>query len=421
MNRLFKTAAAAALCATSAFTAAPAMAQNVVEMKLFHRWPNDPFKSYIDGVIAEFQAANPGVKITTDQVLNDAYKDKIRIVIGSANVPDIFFSWSGEFAHNLARSGKAMDLTDILAQSPEWSDRIVQAQIEPFKMNGKVYGVPWQMDGKAIFYNKKIFAEHGVTEPKTFGELVAVCGKLQEAKVTPLLFGSRAAWAVSHYIGTFNERIVPPEVLKADYNRATGEFTHAGYVEALEKFAELSKCMNRRPNGIDHETTRNNFIAGRGAMAYLQYAEMGFLKAAQFDYGFFIFPEIKGGKGRQHTLQGAPQGWMISADTKHPQEAAKFLKFLISPEMGAKLTAATGIISPVKGAVNPQSATPQQLVAFEQIMNAGDPYIWLDTALDSSVADAYMRGVQLLLDGQKTPQEVMVDVQAAAKRVRENL
>jgi raffinose/stachyose/melibiose transport system substrate-binding protein len=419
MKTFIKTTAVAALCATSALTATAALAD--VELKVFHRWPNDPFKSYIDGVIAEFEAANPGIRITTEQVLNDAYKDKIRIVVGSANMPDVFFSWSGEFAHNLARSGRVADLTPVLAENPDWAASIVPSQIEPFKMDGKVYGVPWQMDGKAIFYNRDIFEEHGIEQPETFSELLAVCAELREAGATPLLFGSRLPWAISHYIGTFNERIVPPEVISVDYNRASGEFTHPGYVEALEKFAELATtCMNRAPNAIDHETTRNNFIAERGAMAYLQYAEMGFLRAAEFDYGFFVFPPIEGGEGRQHTLQGAPQGWMISASTQHPAEAAKFLQFLISPEMGAKLTEATGIISPVIGAVTGESATPQQLEAFEQIMNAGDPYIWLDTALDSSVADAYMRGAQLLLDGQMTPEQVMVQVQEAAKRVRES-
>lgn len=405
--------------ALAAVMAVPAYAD--VELQVFHRWPNAPFKPYIDSVIADFEAANPGIRIVTDQVLNDAYKDKIRVVLGSANAPDVFFAWSGEWAFNIARAGRSMDLGPLLEANPDWAQNIVAEQIEPFTMDGTVYGLPWQMDGKAIFYNKRIFEELGLTEPQTFGELMQVCGTLQSSGHTPILFGSRAPWAISHYIGTFNERIVAPEILAADYNRATGEFTDPGYVEALEKFAELATCMNRSPNGIDHESTRNNFIAERGAMAYLQYAEMGFLKAAEFPYGFFIFPEIEGGKGRQTTLQGAPQGWMISADTKHPEEAAKFLEFLISPEMGARLTAETGIISPVKGAVTAESATPEQLVAFEQIMNAGDPYIWLDTALDSAVADAYMRGVQLLLDGQMTPEEVMLDVQSAATRVRGSL
>ena len=401
-------------------TAAPALAD--VELKLFHRWPNAPFKPYIDSVIADFQAANPGITVVTDQVLNDAYKDKIRVVLGSSNQPDIFFSWSGEWAFNIVRAGRSMDLSPVLAANPEWSGNIIAAQIAPFTMDGKVYGLPWQMDGKAIFYNKDAWEKAGVTEePKTFGELMAICAKLKEAGQTPLLFGSKAPWAISHYIGTFNERILPPEVLAADYDRTKGEFTHPGYVTALEKFQELSTCMNPSPNGIDHETERNGFIGGRGTMAYLQYAEMGYLKEVGFPYGFFIFPPVEGGEGKGDTLQGAPQGWMIAEGSQHKDEAIKFLQFLLSPEMGARLTKETGIISPIKGAVTDQSATPQQIVAFDQIMNAGDPYIWLDTALDAAVADAYMKGVQLLLDGQKTPAEVMADVQAAAKRVRESL
>lgn len=417
MKRLSRTVSAVTLALLSA---APAFAD--VELKLFHRWPNAPFKPYIDSVIADFEAANPGITVVTDQVLNDSYKDKIRVVLGSSNQPDIFFSWSGEWAFNIARAGRSMDLTPVLAANPDWAGNIIDAQIEPFTMDGKVYGLPWQMDGKAIFYNKDSWAQAGITEePKTFGELMAVCAKLKEAGQLPLLFGSKAPWAISHYIGTFNERIIPAEVLAADYNRATGEFTHPGYVTALEKFQELSTCMNPSPNGIDHETERNGFVAGRGAMSYLQYAEMGYLKDATFPFGFFIFPSIEDGEGQPDTLQGAPQGWMIAEGSPHKEEAVKFLQFLLSPEMGARLTTETGIISPIKGAVTDQSATPEQIVAFDQIMNAGDPYIWLDTALDANVADAYMKGVQLLLDGQKTPADVMADVQAAAKRVRDGL
>ncbi|MGU3575521.1 ABC transporter substrate-binding protein [Brucellaceae bacterium C25G] len=417
MKILIKAVSAVTLALLST---APSFAE--VELKLFHRWPNAPFKPYIDSVISDFEAANPGIKIVTDQALNDAYKDKIRVVLGSSNQPDIFFSWSGEWAFNLARAGRSMDLTALLADNPEWSETIIASQIEPFTMDGKVYGLPWQMDGKAIFYNKDLWKQAGITEePKTLDDLMKVCATLKESGQIPLLFGSKAPWAISHYIGTFNERIVPPEVLAADYNRATGDFSHPGYVKALEKFQELSSCMNPSPNGIDHEAERNAFISGRGAMSYLQYAEMGYLKDAKFPYGFFIFPSIEGGEGKQDTLQGAPQGWMIAEGSKHKEEAAKFLQFLLSPEMGARLTTQTGIMSPIVGAVTEQSATPEQIVAFNQIMNAGDPYLWLDTALDANVADAYMKGVQLLLDGQKTPADVMTDVKAAAKRVREGL
>jgi len=407
------------LAACAMVVSAPVWAD--VELKVFHRWPNQPIKSYMDSVIADFEAANPDIKIVTDQVLNDSYKDKIRVVLGSNNQPDVFFSWSGEWGYNIARAGRSLDLTPILQADPAWHESFVAAQIEPFTLDGKIYGLPWQMDGKAFFYNKQMFEEAGLSEPKTFAQMLEVSQKLQEAGTTPLLFGSRAPWAISHYLGSFNERVVPQDVLQKDYDRASGEFTHPGYVKALEMFAELVPYMNRAPNAIDHEAARNNFLNGRGAMVYLQYGEIGLLKDAKFPFGFFLFPPVEGGEGRQNTLQGGAEGWMISADTPHKDEAVRFLKFLLSPEMGGRLTTQANLISPIKGAVTQASATPEQVLAFEQILEAGNPYIWLDTALDATVADAYMKSTQLLLDGKKTPAEVMQDVQAAAKRVRESL
>ena len=40
--------------------------------------------------------------------------------------------------------------------------------------------------------------------------------------------------------------------------------------------------------------------------------------------------------------------------------------------------------------------------------------IWLDTVTHIDVANAYLNGVQAMLDGTKTPADVVADVQAAA-------
>lgn len=417
---LIRACTSATLGALIALGMTPAFAQDPVELKMFHRWPNDPFKSYIDSVIADFEAANPNIRIVTEQVLNDPYKDKIRVVVGGAALPDIFFTWSGEFAKNLVRSGRVMDLTAELEENPEWTAQFIESQLNQFKIDGAYYGVPWQMDGKAFFYNQTIFDEHELEVPETFDELLASCATLKANGVTPILFGSRAPWAVSHYMGTFNERVVPPDVIAVDYERTTGEFTHPAYIEALNKFTELGQCFNPSPNGIDNETARNAFTAGQGAMMYLTFGEIAFLREMQDPFGIFVFPAVEDGQGNQTSLLGAPQGYMISAETAYPEEAFRFLQFLISPEMGARFIQTTGSLSPVIGAVNENSARPDQIQAFEQIVQADSMYLWLDTALDSAIADVHMRGTQALLEGSTTAEEVMREVQAAAARVRQS-
>ena len=50
----------------------------------------------------------------------------------------------------------------------------------------------------------------------------------------------------------------------------------------------------------------------------------------------------------------------------------------------------------------------------EDISTASSMAIWLDTVTHIDVANAYLNGVQAMLDGTKTAADVVADVQAAA-------
>ena len=216
-----------------------------VTVKFFHRWPNEPKLSYLNGLIAEFEAANPDIKIVTDQVLNDSYKEKIRVLVSTDDIPDVFMSWSGSFAINLVKSGRVQPWDDLLAADPEFKDSIVESQWPPFQIDGKQYGVPWSMDGKAFFYNKTLFDELGLTVPTTLEELYAVCDKLIEAGYEePISAGFKAPWAVSHYLGTICQRVVDPEILNNDYV-GDGDFSDEGYITALNIFKDLHNFVRK--------------------------------------------------------------------------------------------------------------------------------------------------------------------------------
>ena len=50
------------------------------------------------------------------------------------------------------------------------------------------------------------------------------------------------------------------------------------------------------------------------------------------DYAMFRMPAVKGGKGDANANFLVPEGLMISAKTKHPQEAVDLLSFLVSDD-----------------------------------------------------------------------------------------
>ena len=418
MKKRIALALAMAICLSLLCTVALA---DKVTVNFFHRWPNEPKNSYINSLIDEFEAANPDIDIVADCVLNDSYKEKIRVLVSTDALPDVFFSWSGVFGENLTRSGRVLALDDVMARDSEWSSQIVEGQWAPFNYNGKQYGAPWSMDGKAFFYNVDVFNELGIEIPTTLNELYAVCEKLKENGYDePISAGFSAPWAVSHYLGTICQRVVDPEVLAKDYTGG-GDFSDPAYIEALNIFKKLGEYMTSDPCSVDHEFARNAFIMGVSPMCYMQLAEMKYMRDdEELNYAFFNFPAVEDGKGDPGQLTGAPEGMMISATAKpEVQEAAiKFMEFVISKEGGHRMIAECGEISCVKGAWDETNCDEKQLEAINLILAATEPAVWQDCATEATIANAFMNGGQLQLTGDMTAEDVMASVQTAAAALK---
>ncbi|NDK01097.1 Sugar ABC transporter substrate-binding protein yurO [Bacillus subtilis subsp. subtilis] len=154
---LFLIIAAVSMLTIAGCSSQSSSADGKVTLKFFHRWPKEPEKSYFEEVVKEFEKDHPDIDIQIEAVLNDSYKDKIKVMLGTTSPPDIYFSWSDEFAFKFIRGNKALDLSSYYKNDTDWSSQLVQSQITPFTYENKQYGVPWQMDAKSFFYNKDIF------------------------------------------------------------------------------------------------------------------------------------------------------------------------------------------------------------------------------------------------------------------------
>jgi raffinose/stachyose/melibiose transport system substrate-binding protein len=398
-----------------------------VTLRFFHKWPEPEHMEFYNYVIQEFEKTHPNIKIQMEAVADEPYKDKIRVLMASGEVPDIYFSWAGEFSWKFARAGQALDLTDALMNS-DWKDKIVLSAVEPYKWQGKIYGIPMRINAKFMVYNKALFEKYGLQVPKTWDEFLGVCETLKQNGVTPIAFGNEYPWASSHYVGDFNAKLVPVDVRLADYLLTAPPeqlFTDPGYVEALSRFKLLMDkgYFNPGPNGISHSGARSSFIAGKAGMMYVELEEFitiaeGMGKDA---FGFFEFPSGTGGRGDQRLITGAPDGFMVYSKTKYPQEAIEFLKFLTSPEMGKEYVKRLGIPSAAVGAVSPETALPIVVEGVEAINKASGMALWLDTDINAKIVEVYLPGMQALLNGTKTPEQVMSEVQQVARTVQQEL
>jgi raffinose/stachyose/melibiose transport system substrate-binding protein len=398
-----------------------------VTLRFFHRWPEPEPAAFFDSVVERFEADHPDVEITVDAAGDQPYKDKIRVLMASGDVPDIYFSWSGEFAYKFARGGKALDITDAFYES-DWHDYLIPAAVEPFKWKGALYGVPVRLDAKFMLYNKQIFEENNLQVPTTWDEFLDVCETLKQAGITPIAFGNEEPWAASHYLGELNAKLVPPDVRFADYQLSTPTdelFTHPGYAEALEMFQLLmdEEYFNADPNALSNYVTKVSFMAGKAGMAWHHLVEMEGISEefAPSEWGMFPFPTFPDGAGDQTLHQGAPDGFMIYSGTEHPEVAIEFLKYLTSPEIATEFVVETGFPSATIGAVNSDTAIAPIVDGFELIQQAEGMTLWLDTDVHAKIVEVYLPGSQALLAGSTTPQALMEEVRQAAIEAQEEV
>lgn len=395
------------------------VADDVVEINFFHRWPSEPRNSFFADKAAEFEEMKDGkVKINIDSVLNDSYKEKIRVLVSNDQLPDIFTSWSDSFTEKLVSSGRIKALDDIVAEDTDWSSQIMESQMGGFTVDNTLYGIPFTIDGKAWFYNTEIFKDNNLDVPKTYEELIDTLDKLQAAGYdTPLVEGLADPWTISHYLGTIFERLLDEDTLKKDYDSDTGEFTDSRYVEGLEMFQQLTEYMGDVSSGIDHETARNMFADGDVPIMYLQLAEIPLIeKVTDMDFDYFDFPKVKGGEGDQNALTGAPEGFMLSENAS--EEAVEFLKFLTSEQVAYDFTEKDGQLTAIEGGVTEENVSKQNYRSYQLITDATATVPWFDNAVDISIGDIFMRGGQSLAIGQTTSEDIMKEVQEQAATLR---
>lgn len=408
--------------ATGILASLPGLAQDKTMVSFLHKFPEPENMAYFDVAVAEFEAANPTIDIVMEAVADEPYKDKIRVLMASDQVPDIYFSWSGEFGRKFAREGRTLDLTEALA-GPEWQGRFAAASLEPFQFEGKQFGIPVNVDSKYMIYNKAIFEKHGLSVPTTFAEFIALNDALLAAGEVPIAYGNQSPWAATHYIGDLFAKMVPDDVRQADYQLlapADQLYTHPGYVEALALYKSFGDkgYFNNGANAISHQQARGAFIAGRSAMVYLELVEFYMLAdtpVAEQGWGFFPLPPMEGAAGRNDLLTGAPDGFLISSKTENAEEALAFLNFITSPDQAAKYVSTTGMTSAVIGSVTEATTTPETLAGLKALEDAAGMALWLDTDMDTASANVILAAGQGLLSGDETPEAVMEKVRAAAK------
>ncbi|MBB3979804.1 raffinose/stachyose/melibiose transport system substrate-binding protein [Rhizobium azooxidifex] len=375
---------------------------------------------FVDAAKA-YEKLHPDVKIELIQESDDSVKGKTKALVASNSLPDIYFTWTGSWGENFVRGNRAVDLTPVIGPQTEWGKTLATAAVSAFQYNGKLYGVPLYLDAKFMGYNKSLFEKAGVSEPKSFDELLSACAALRKSGSTPISFGNKEGWPGVHYAGQLLSYNVPQATLEKDFVPATAEYSDPGYVVSLTQFKQLiDECSDGAgTNGSSYASALQQFSNGKSAMYYQEIIEFdqatadGALK--RDDFGFFKLPAPKDAKGDIKAIEGAPEGYMISAASKNIPLAVDFMRFVTSAENGKILSAPPyGQPSATVGGYSAETMNPTVVDGLKVIAASSYLMPWLDTANPPRVAAAWLAGLQALIGGTLTPEEVVERVKVAA-------
>ena len=396
-----------------------------VTLKFYHNWTQEDQPQFFIDLADEFMEAHPNVTIEITNVGDPDYTNKLNIQMGSDDAPDVFYTWSGEYINKFIRSGQILDLTSYLDEAPEWRDSFVPAAIDIFdytKTEEKdTYAIPYRVDGKVMVYNKDIFEEYGLTAPATWDEFLAVCQTLKDNDVIPVALGATEGWTSCHYITTFNAQYVSKDVRLSDYQYDSGDFSDPGYVDALNKYTELADLGYFTPNAyaVDFYAARNDFFVGKAAMTYMQAEEFHNFSDYDLNVGCFILPAAEDCAGIANVMTGAPDGFCVSAGCKNPEIAVEWLKYITSAENEARMVDVFDTPAAVQGVMNDSNSTELMLQFVDLYENADDFANWLDSDINSEVANVYVPGIQEVLGGTMTAEELMEEVHEIAVEISE--
>lgn len=284
---------------------------------------------------AEFEAANPGIKVEVVITDWDTYKSKISTAISTKDAPELCTVLTTDVAP-FAKQGLLASLNEIAPAAGVNMADILKPALEIATVDEKIYGIPFRHDGSGIYYNVDLLKAAGYDAfPETWDELVEMSKKVTSGNVTafawPLGNQANATTRMVQQLYTYDGDVLNEDETECLLNTDAAKKALSNIVNSIQEgYASTSSAE------LDNTKMRDMFGSGQLAFNLTGPFDIDTLKA---DYPALNFKTavIPGDKGMGCTTSN---GWtIVMAEKSANKEAgAKLLAYLTTPENQARLT-----------------------------------------------------------------------------------
>jgi multiple sugar transport system substrate-binding protein len=318
-------------------------------------------------IVEAFQREHRDIKVRTVLSGGDPMQQMSTFCAGG-KCPDVLMAWELSYA-GLADRGVLLDLDAMLARDRAFAAELaadsIPALYQTFTFNGGQYALPEQWSGNFVFYNKKLFADAGVTPPPTrwqqswsFAELLDTAAALTKRSSAGkvIQWGFVDTWAPSYSAGLFAMNNGTPWSTPR-MNPIHLNFDDDKFIEGVQFYADLANVHRVSPAASDTQSmsTMDLFSLGKAAMALGgHWRYQTFVRAEGLDFDVTVLPTGPKARQKGDTARSdiGTTGLAIAATSHRKEQAWEFVKFATG-RVGQHLIGESGLFVPVcKPAIN---------------------------------------------------------------------
>lgn len=335
----------------------------------------------------QFHAENPNITVNVQLTPWEQYWTKLQTSVPGGSAPDVFWMNIPNFEF-YAQGGALLPISDQVARDNVDMSNYVSAIADAYKWDNQIYALPKDVDAVGLWYNKKLFTDAGVEFPDaswTWADVTAAAQKLTDPSTG--VYGIAADLAEQqNYYNTILQAggyIISPDGKSSGYDSPEA-------ISGLQFWVDLINKYHASPTLEQMTDTAAEAMFNSGTVAMFYGGSWSVLAMVDNPYTKENADVAPMPMGEQVGGVSNGLGNVIYAQTKHPDEAWQFVKFLGSKE-AADIQAATGAVIPAyKGTTDAWvEATPEfHLQAFVDELAYTSTYpsslntaVWSDFAL----------------------------------------
>ena len=374
-----------------------------VEITFWHAMNGDLEKS-LTSLTEKFMAENPNIKVTLQN--QSSYKDlqqKITATVASPKDLPTMTQAYPDWMFNPIKDNLVTDLTPYIENETLKFDNyedILPSFREAAKIDGKIYGMPFNKSTEVLWYNKTLLDELGLKAPTTYDELVQVAKTIKEKK--------GIAGAGFDSLNTYYTTFLKTEGKTFD---SSFDVTSEASAKALNYYLEGVKEGYFRIAGTDNYLS-GPFGNGTVAMYVGSNAGENFVKQGvgdKFEVAAAPYPTSA-------SLQQGTDLYVFSSATAEQKTAAyMFLKFLTTKENQITWASQTGYMPVRQSAIDSEeykksgsliapilSDATKNLYTNPVVSGADAAYREAGTVMETVLANPSNADVTKTLEGFKT-------------------